>query len=115
MKSKSFFVLLLATFFSVIITSAPVFATTPSQQQSPAFATEQMPTWLAEAGAVPVPDAQLELVQGEGLWAAVTCGGWSAVYYVSGLVVRNALNLLAEKRGWNIRFTVFAPLTAYSY
>lgn len=75
MKSKFFFVLLLATFFSVIITSAPVCATTTQQQMSPVFVTtEQMPAWLAEAGAVPVADARLELVQGEVIWIPIMAG-----------------------------------------
>ncbi|MFH1564572.1 MAG: hypothetical protein ABIC82_01855 [bacterium] len=75
MKSKNFFVLsLLVSFFAVIITSAPVFATT-TPQQSPAFAaTEQLPAWLAEAGATPVSDVALENVQGEVVWVAIMAG-----------------------------------------
>lgn len=76
MKSKSFFVLLLITFFSVIIT--PEFAAATAQQQSPVFATEQMPAWLAEAGAVPVSDAQLENVQGESI-AAIVMGAAAVI------------------------------------
>ncbi|MFH1232469.1 MAG: hypothetical protein V1651_01220 [Patescibacteria group bacterium] len=106
MKSKSFFVLLLITFFSVIIT--PEFAAATAQQQSPVFATEQMPAWLAEAGAVPVSDVALENVQGE--FVPLVVAVWFAKHAID-LGARSVLDKLAEKYGWDIRFTWFAAHT----
>jgi len=97
---KNFFVCFIAVLcFSVI--SLPAFAASPQQP---------MPTWLTEAGAKPVADLELDAIQGESLLAIITIGGYITTVKVAGWAIRVALNQLAKKYGWNIRFTFFAPL-----